>query len=287
MALSDIINSAALELGLKDTSSVIGSTDLLTKQLLALLQEEGQDTRDRYTFPALSKEGTFTIVSSQDSYALPGDFNFFLADTEWDRTNSWPLMGPLTPQMWQEYKSGLASVAPRRIYRIKGYTLKQFFIHPVPTTSGNILAFEYLSRNWCRPRTWETGIAYAANTYTFYDGNIYSTASGGTTGATAPTHTTGSASDGGITWTFYSLPYEQFLADTDVGIIEERILKLGLKWRWKAARRFDYTEEKSAHMLAIKDCQGKLSSASTISLGQRRGWFFPTYMNVPEGNWPI
>lgn len=286
MALIDIVRAASLEMGLKNVTSVIGNSDLLVQQLLNCLQEEGQDTRDRYAFPALSKEGTFTVVSSQDSYALPADFNYFLADTQWDRENSWPLVGPMSAQMWQEYKSGLSTIAPRRLYRIKGYKLKQFFIHPVPSASGDILAYEYSSRNWCRPRTWAQGQSYSANTYTFYDGNIYTTTAGGTAGPTPPTHTSGSASDGGITWVYSGDPYEKFLADTDVGVIEERILKLGLKWRWKSAKRFDYQEEKNAHILAIKDCQGKLSSASSIPLGRRRGWFFPSYMNVPEGNWP-
>lgn len=34
---------------------------------------------------------------------------------------------------------------------------------------------------------------------------LYRTTAGGTTGATAPTHTSGSVSDGGVTWTYYAL----------------------------------------------------------------------------------
>lgn len=40
--------------------------------------------------------------------------------------------------------------------------------------------------------------AVGSNTY------VYSTAAGGTSGATAPTHTTGTVSDGGVAWTFVS-----------------------------------------------------------------------------------
>ena len=35
-------------------------------------------------------------------------------------------------------------------------------------------------------------------------GNLYKTTAGGTAGATAPTHTSGSVSDGGVTWDYVS-----------------------------------------------------------------------------------
>jgi hypothetical protein len=49
---------------------------------------------------------------------------------------------------------------------------------------------------------WVTGKAIAAGSYCFNAGNLYYTAAGGTTGAAAPTVTSGSVSDGTVTWTF-------------------------------------------------------------------------------------
>lgn len=49
---------------------------------------------------------------------------------------------------------------------------------------------------------WKTGTTYAAGDYCVNANKVYQTAAGGVSGATAPTHTSGSASDGGVTWTF-------------------------------------------------------------------------------------
>jgi len=51
---------------------------------------------------------------------------------------------------------------------------------------------------------WETATSYSAGDFVKHLGNIYKTAAGGTSGATPPTHITSDASDGGVTWTFYS-----------------------------------------------------------------------------------
>lgn len=51
---------------------------------------------------------------------------------------------------------------------------------------------------------WKTATVYAAGDYCLVgpSGHVYQTAAGGTSGATKPSHTSGSASDGGVTWTF-------------------------------------------------------------------------------------
>ena len=76
------------------------------------------------------------------------------------------------------------------------------------------------------------------------------------------------------------------LADTDVATIDERILKLGLKWRFLAAKKLPYQEEKSIHLLAIKDKQGRLSSAQSLPLGGMGSSSHLALGNIQEGNWP-
>lgn len=51
---------------------------------------------------------------------------------------------------------------------------------------------------------WASSTVVGAGTFAVYLGNIYKTVAGGTTGSTPPTHLTGDASDGGVTWTFHS-----------------------------------------------------------------------------------
>lgn len=52
------------------------------------------------------------------------------------------------------------------------------------------------------PSTWATATVYPSDAYVVYSGRYYRTALGGTSGATAPTHTSGSVSDGGVIWTY-------------------------------------------------------------------------------------
>ena len=55
------------------------------------------------------------------------------------------------------------------------------------------------------PQPWVTATVYPADSYCVSDnGKIYRTVAGGTSGATAPTGTGGSISDGGVTWAYVS-----------------------------------------------------------------------------------
>lgn len=65
-----------------------------------------------------------------------------------------------------------------------------------PTASGTA-SFGRLT-TWA----WVTGTVVAANTYTVNASKLYFAATGGTTGATAPTHSTGSTSDGAVSWLY-------------------------------------------------------------------------------------
>lgn len=54
---------------------------------------------------------------------------------------------------------------------------------------------------------WVTATVYAAGAIVGYSGRIYTTSAGGTSGGTPPTHTSGSVSDGGVTWAFTDHAY--------------------------------------------------------------------------------
>jgi len=67
-------------------------------------------------------------------------------------------------------------------------------------TSGDI---EFRpTTGWGGNNLWETGTVYAAGARITHGCLLYTTTAGGTSGSTAPTHTSGSASDGGVTWAY-------------------------------------------------------------------------------------
>lgn len=95
------------------------------------------------TMPA-TESGTVDLDFSQVQYDLPDDWLKEIPQTEWDRTNRWPLIGPQSPQDWQSYKSGIVYAGPRERFRILA---NAFTLNP-PPPDGLIFAYEYISKSW-------------------------------------------------------------------------------------------------------------------------------------------
>lgn len=287
MSLLTIIRQASLELGLSNVTSVINNSDLLVQQLLAHANRESKRLRTEFDWPQLSKEYTFSLVASTEAYALPCDFDRFAYMSHWDRSNHWELMGPMSASEWQYRKSGIVTSAPRRHWRVKGLGASQFHLHPTPGTGDNakVMVYEYYSKNCVRPREWTTATTYGTNSYTFYNGNIYSTTAGGTTGATPPTHTAGMVSDGGVNWTYFDCSYESFLADTDETTMDEEALILGIKWRFAAARNLPFEQYMIEANRAAKMASGKLRGAENLYLNSTTASEFLDYGNIPDSGY--
>lgn len=81
---------------------------------------------------------------SQVAYDLPSDWLSEIPQTEWDRTNRWPLLGPQSPQDWQSFKSGIVYAGPRKRFRIQE---NQILINP-PPPNGLLFSLEYISNGW-------------------------------------------------------------------------------------------------------------------------------------------
>ncbi len=287
MTLLEIIQAAALELGLNAPSSVVNSDDLQALQLLALANREGKEARSKVDWPQLSKEYTFTLSASTADYALPADFERFNFQTHWDRSNHWEILGPLSPEEWQWRKSGIVNSAPRRRWRVKGFTASQLSLDPTPPAAdaGQTMVYEYQTRSWCSPRLWVTGLAVASGSYIAYNGNIYTATSAGTTGATAPTHTSGSMSDGAVTWAYSSAAYETFRADTDISQINDDLIILGIKWRFLMMKGLDWEVHRADHEAAMKRMSTDLKGAPRLSITRTPSEFLIGYNNIPDSGY--
>lgn len=147
MALIDICTNALREIGgVEVPSSFFGSGNPTARQCLALVQRGGNDLERANRFTSLIATYTFTTVAGTAQYDLPSDFRAFANMSQWDRTRNKQMMGPTPGYLWQFLKSGIANGATvYRWYRIEG---QYFTIHPTPTADGDILAFDYYSKNW-------------------------------------------------------------------------------------------------------------------------------------------
>lgn len=90
------------------------------------------------------QSGMVDLQFSQVEYPLPADWKNQTPQTEWDRTNRWPLMGPQTAQAWQSFKSGIVYAGPRERFRIMSNCIA---INP-PPPNGLIFAYEYISKSF-------------------------------------------------------------------------------------------------------------------------------------------
>ncbi len=113
------------------------------------------------------KSGTFAFEFAQNLYDLPADWSRQVPQTEWNRSQRWPLLGPRSSQEWQTYKSGIVSAGPRQRFRILN---NQLAINPSPP-DGQTLSFEYISNGWVQGTdgTAKTEITADTDTFIFSD----------------------------------------------------------------------------------------------------------------------
>ena len=147
-SLLDVVNSAALEMGLASISTVVGAGQIPT-QLAALYNATGEMLVKRRVWRWLLRTYTFDAVQDVGTYPLPPDYARPVSQTEWDRTNRWPMIGPETPQQWQWLQSGILSTGPRERFRLIDGNIE---IWPVPGSTTVPLpitmSFSYISKWW-------------------------------------------------------------------------------------------------------------------------------------------
>lgn len=133
--------------GLPEPLDVAGSTDPQIKQVMALLEEEGQDLSMRADWEVLTLQAEHTTTAVEDQGAIEdiasNGFRSIKNDTIWDRTTILPVLGPMSPKNWQAMKA-LVTQGPRYRFRIRGGHL---LVNPAPT-AGDSWYFEYMSKNW-------------------------------------------------------------------------------------------------------------------------------------------
>ncbi len=286
MTIATVIKNVANEAGYTVESNILTSTETTTKQLLAIATRINRDIFEAYPWPKLWASGSITLVGGQATYQLPAAFSYYHFDTFWNSSTRWRLLGPITEQEYAEIRGfGLNTTVYQR-FQIRGLNNSQLLISPTPggTYNGNIIIFEYIADRSVRPKTWTASTPFGANSYCFNNGNYYTTTAGGTTGATAPTHTSGSASDGGVTWIYFDGAYNEFLADTDCSVFNEKLLEQGVLERFAEIHGLDSIRPKFDMQLNeefSRDQNGRIIYAG----GQTRGNMFARNGVAVFGTW--
>jgi hypothetical protein len=177
-------------------------------------------------------------------------------------------------------QKGIPGAIVHKQFRCKGFSDNQFFIFSTPDAddAGHVVSFEYYSKSWLRPKAWTAGATIAAGAWASYNGNFYTAGSGGTAGATAPTHTAGTVSDGAIDWTFTNQAYESVMSNDDCVVLPADVVKLGVEWRYKRAKGLPYQDIYMEHAQMARSRAGNLSGAPQVDLAGRH----PHHSLTPE-----
>lgn len=129
----------------------------------ALIDSVDSLTQVTLNLPCSATTTGAALTFAKVEYPLPSDWLKQIPQTEWDRTNRWPLMGPISPQEWQSFQSGVVYSGPRLRFRIMANTM---YVDP-PPTAHDTLAYEYISQNWVLSTLGVGKAAFTADTDTF------------------------------------------------------------------------------------------------------------------------
>lgn len=233
MSLLSILQTASAEIGVPSPIAAFGSGNQQTQQMIALANREGRELARDYNWQILVKEGTFATVAAEDQgdiLTIAPDFDRFVNQTFFNRSQQRRVWGPISEERWQHNKAWPVSTIYNE-YRLRG---NDILFYPAPS-AGEAVYFEYVSKHWCQSAA---GVGQAA-----------------------------------------------FAADTDVPILDEDLITLGLIWRFRKAKRMDYGAEFDEYARRRDSLQGRDGSKPTIRLSRLYPNILPSE-NVAEGNWP-
>lgn len=243
-----VIQQASLEMGLPKPLEAVSAADTTTQQLVALLNAAGNEMVNGYPWEQLTKEFIIETVEGQAEYAMPPDWSYFLDQTQWDRTNHWPLLGPKTAQEWQWLKGGLLSSGPRLRYRVLG---GKFQLFPTPSsintpTNGSNGAFV----------PWKLAMEYVSDTW------LASAVSANT---------------------FYNYPQD----DTNILLLDPWVLVKFIKMKYWEAKGLDTTAYSKDFIGMWESRIGKNKGAPMLTLAPRARTMLIGINNIPDGSWSV
>lgn len=146
--LLNLIQNASRELGLSVPTQVIASRDPQVTQMLAIVRRLGKDLVREFEWQELITMASIPTTAGILQYELPEDWNRQIQQTEWNRTRGEPLLG-ITSQRWQLYEARTMGSGLRIPFRILN---NKIVLLNSPTT-GDVIAFEYMSGDWVFPAT--------------------------------------------------------------------------------------------------------------------------------------
>lgn len=148
-SLSAIVQNIASLVSYPTPADPAGDVDPAVQQMVQAVNLAGIDLLSLYDWERLTKTYSITIQAdgpnqTQKAFSLPVDFYEFVDQTQWNSTNQWPAIGPISPQMWQNLI--VRPVLPTLSFYWQVRDRKLYILSP--PTSPQTLTFFYQSVAW-------------------------------------------------------------------------------------------------------------------------------------------
>lgn len=204
MSLLQIVSDARLLLNQSAPSNVVASGDSGIIQMMALLQDIGDELAERNFWQSLDTAGTITGDGVTTLWPLPADFAGLSPGLKF-ASSLYPLQ-PVTFPVTDEDLAALKAF-PVSILRPVGRIIGTSFEFWPALAAGEILTYNYYSLLWIQS-----------------------------------VDTTRQAR-----WT----------ADTDISLIDEKVLRSGLDYRWRETKGLAYSEQKARYERRLLRADGR------------------------------
>jgi hypothetical protein len=77
----------------------------------------------------------------------------------------------------------------------------------------------------------------------------------------------------------------RWMADSDVGRLDEFVMHLGLIWRWKKSKGFDYAEDMETYEREVVNYMARDGGKLTLNMAGDPE--YRPFINVPDGSWNL
>ena len=84
-----------------------------------------------------------------------------------------------------------------------------------------------------------------------------------------------------------TVSYREWNADTDVSILDSRLMSLGIVWRWKQLKGLDFQADFVKYRTAVDQAKARDGTKPVLSLSPwMQGDFLLTTNNIQNGSFP-
>lgn len=149
--LSAIVQNVASMVAFPVPADPAGSDDPAVQQFVQAANMAGQDLLALYDWQGLVKNYTISVTADtvgqvEKAYDLPVDFYDWVDQSQWNQTNRFPALGPVSPQMWQQLLIRPTLPTLTFYWQVRGNKL--YFL--APPSTAQVFNFYYLSNAWVR-----------------------------------------------------------------------------------------------------------------------------------------